>query len=107
MPKLVLKFKDSVLQEIPLNKSCVTIGRTGENDVVINNLGVSRQHARIIQDNDEYTLEDLGSRNGTILNNEEIKHSKLKDKDEIVIGKHTVVFSVEDAADSEDRKSVV
>ena len=60
--------------------------------VVINNLGVSRQHARIIQDGDDFIIEDMGSRNGTVLNNQEVKQSKLKDNDEIMIGKHLVVF---------------
>lgn len=94
MPKLVLKFKDKILQEIALNKPCITIGRTGENDIVINNLGVSRLHAQVIQEGEDFFLEDMGSRNGTTLNNQELKSHKYKldDKDEITIAKHIIHF---------------
>jgi pSer/pThr/pTyr-binding forkhead associated (FHA) protein len=92
MPKLVLKFRDSIIQEIPLSKELTTIGRVPDNDIVINNLGVSRLHAKIIRDGEDYYLEDMGSRNATFLNNQEVKKSKLKDNDEIGIGKHTLVF---------------
>ena len=92
MPKLLLKFRDSVIQEIPLRKPCTTVGRIADNDIVINNLGVSRVHARIVQEGDEYFVEDMESRNATLLNNQEVKRNKLKDKDEIGIGKHILVF---------------
>lgn len=92
MPKLLLKFRDSVLKEIPIKKTCVIIGRTGENDIVINNLGVSRQHAKIFKDGEDFIAEDLGSRNGTLLNEHALDQARLQDKDEIVIGKHTLVF---------------
>ncbi len=92
MPKLVLKFRDNVLREIPVSENPITIGRTEENDIIINNLGVSRKHARISKQDMGYILEDLASRNGTLINNKEIQQSKLQDKDEITIGKHSLIF---------------
>ena len=92
MPKLLVKFRGKVLNEIPIRKSCLTIGRTDENDIVIDNLGVSRQHAKVFRQGDDFVLEDMGSRNGTILNDEIVERCKLQDKDRISIGKHDVVF---------------
>ena len=92
MAKLILRFEAAVLKEIPLEKSAVSIGRLPGNDIVIDNLAVSGYHARLSIDQDQYTLEDLSSLNGTFLNNQRVRRSSLKDGDEIVIGKHTLVF---------------
>jgi len=92
MPKLVLKFRENVLREIPLADIPITIGRTEENDIIINNLGVSRKHARISKQGNEYMLEDLASRNGTLINNKEVQQAKLQDKDDINIGKHNIIY---------------
>lgn len=106
MPKLLLKFRDSTIQEIPIGKDLTTIGRVPDNDIVINNLGVSRLHAKIIKDGEDYYLEDMGSRNATFLNNQEVKKSKLKDKDEIGIGKHTLVFLLHAEVSPEEAAAV-
>lgn len=92
MAKLVLKFRDNILREIPLADKIISIGRTEENDIVINNLGVSRQHARISKHEEDFILEDLSSSNGTLVNNKEVAHHTLNDKDEISIGKHSIIF---------------
>ena len=57
-----------MLQEIPIAKSSITIGRVDKNDIKIENLAVSRQHAQILQDGDRYIMEDLNSLNGTFVN---------------------------------------
>jgi predicted component of type VI protein secretion system len=92
MAKLVLKFEGQVLKEIPLKKSSFSIGRTPGNDVVIDNLAVSGHHARLSVDQDHYIIEDMNSLNGTFLNNQRIRRSTLKEGDEIMIGKHTLVY---------------
>lgn len=92
MAKLVLKFRGNILREVPLSEKTISIGRTDENDIVINNLGVSRQHARITKQDEHFMLEDLSSSNGTLVNNKEVKIHPLVDKDEIVIGKHSLLF---------------
>ena len=95
MAKLILRFEAAVLKEIPLKKTSLSIGRSPGNDVVIDNLAVSGHHARLSIDEDHYVIEDMNSLNGTFLNNQRIRRSTLKDGDEIVIGKHSLVYHEE------------
>ncbi|MBI4460588.1 MAG: FHA domain-containing protein [Acidobacteria bacterium] len=92
MAKLILKYEAAVLKEIPLQKSSLSIGRAAGNDVVIDNLAVSGHHAKLVVEEDHYIVEDMNSLNGTFLNNQRIRRSALKNGDEIVIGKHTLVY---------------
>jgi pSer/pThr/pTyr-binding forkhead associated (FHA) protein len=102
MAKLILKFEAAVLKEIPLKKTSLSIGRSPGNDVVIDNLAVSGHHARLSIDEDHYVLEDMNSLNGTFLNNQRIRRSTLKDGDEIMIGKHSLVYRDEGGVLSRD-----
>ena len=95
MAKLILKFEAAVLKEIPLQKAAITIGRTPGNDVVIDNLAVSGRHARVVLEQGYYAVEDMSSLNGTFLNSQRIRRSTLKNGDQIVIGKHTLIFQDE------------
>ncbi len=97
MAKLILKFEAAVLKEIPLQKAAISIGRTPGNDVVIDNLAVSGRHARVVLEQGYYAVEDMSSLNGTFLNSQRIRRSPLKDGDQIVIGKHTLIFQDEGA----------
>ena len=106
MAKLILKFKDAMLQEIPITKSTVTIGRVDKNDIKIENLAVSRQHAKIVQDGDRYIIEDLNSLNGTFVNEKKVMKGILRNKDEILVGKHTLVFIDEEERPIEMRKDI-
>ena len=83
MVKLVLKFKDVVLEEFPVTRESVTVGRAPDNDIVIDNTLVSRHHVKIVQEGTHYIVEDLGSGNGTLLNGQEVVKETLKDQDEI------------------------
>ena len=109
MPKVVVKFKEAVQNEILLEKEIVTIGRNPGNDICIDNLAVSSFHAKIIKEGNKYIIEDLKSTNGTFLNKKKIVKAALNDNDTIIIGKHTLTFLVpgEDDADKtvEMRKS--
>lgn len=95
MAKLILKFEAAVLKEIPLQKATISVGRAPGNDVVIDNLAVSGHHARLLLDQDHYVVEDMSSLNGTFVNNQRIRRSQLKDGDEIMIGKHSLVYHEE------------
>ena len=95
MAKLILKYEASTLKEIPLRKPSTSIGRTPANDVVIDNLAVSGHHAKLLVEEGRFLVEDLNSLNGTFLNNQRIRKSAIKDGDEILIGKHTLVFKDE------------
>ena len=92
MAKLVLKFDQSVLKEVPLSQGVITIGRLPDNIIHVDNLAVSGHHAKIYWEQDKYVIEDNNSLNGTYLNNRRISKSALKDQDAILIGKHTVSF---------------
>jgi eukaryotic-like serine/threonine-protein kinase len=98
MPKIVLKYNDKVIKEITLTDDVVTIGRKPDNDLVIDNLAVSSHHARIAKLDDGFVIQDTGSTNGIFLNGEKIAQHALKYGDQVMIGKHFVVFQDEAAA---------
>lgn len=96
--KLILKFKDSVISECPLDQEETTIGRKPENTIHIDNLAVSGHHARVLKIGNKAIVEDLGSTNGTMVNNQQITKHILKHGDTITIGKHTLTYvALEDA----------
>ena len=101
MAKLYLKFENSLLKEIRLNQAPTTIGRLPDNTVQIDNLAVSGHHARITWENDHYEIEDLGSLNGTYVNNGRVSKVRLRHSDVVKIGKHAIEFSNEGAAPAE------
>jgi pSer/pThr/pTyr-binding forkhead associated (FHA) protein len=95
MAKLYLKFEQAVLKEFALSEGVVTIGRLPDNLIQVDNLAVSGHHAKIYWEADHFTLEDNNSLNGTFVNNRRISKTVLKDGDEVLIGKHTVLFKDE------------
>jgi pSer/pThr/pTyr-binding forkhead associated (FHA) protein len=95
MAKLILSLDGSVIREIPLNKDRVTIGRKPQNDIPIENLAVSGEHACIVTILDDSFLEDLGSTNGTLVNGNPIKKHILQNNDVIEIGKYKMKYVVE------------
>ena len=73
MIKLILKLKDTQIEEFNLEKNLITIGRSKENDVAVDNIAVSRKHAQIeLKEGTKYVLRDLQSSNGTFLNGVQI-----------------------------------
>jgi pSer/pThr/pTyr-binding forkhead associated (FHA) protein len=99
MPKILIKFEDSVLKVIETNRDRITIGRNVRNDIQIDNLAVSNFHARLEKHLGHYYMEDLDSTNGTFINDRRISKWALNDNDAVTIGKHTLVFLM----DGEDR----
>jgi len=75
--KLILKFGDSILGEYPLDKETLTIGRKPNNDITVENLAVSGQHARVITILQDSFLEDLNSTNGSYVNGKLIHERKM------------------------------
>jgi hypothetical protein len=92
MVRLLLKFNAAIIKELPFSKGEVSIGRKTDNDIVIDNPAVSGHHARIVQQGNEYILEDLNSTNGTFLRDRKVLKAPLRDKDEIGVAKHILVF---------------
>jgi pSer/pThr/pTyr-binding forkhead associated (FHA) protein len=99
MARLVLSLDGVVLREVSLSKERTTVGRRSHNDVVIDNLAVSGEHAVIFQSGGESYLEDLGSTNGTTVNGQPIKKHLLQSGDMIEIGKYRLRFLADGDAD--------
>lgn len=93
MPKLVLKFGNSLLKEMAVGVKEVSIGRSPDNAMVIDNPAVSHYHARVFNEEGRLMLEDFGSLNGTFVNGQRVKMVTLKPGDSVAIGKHTIIVS--------------
>src|SRR3990172_12552428 len=95
MPLLRVEQKHEKPYDIELEKENFSIGRSSANDLTFNNLSLSRHHARIIKRDDNYFVEDSGSRNGTFLNGIRIRQaSPLKNEDVIQLGEITLRFLI-------------
>ena len=92
MPKLIVSIDGVVVKEVQLTKDRSTIGRRPYNDVVIDNLAVSGEHAVIQMAGGAASLEDLGSTNGTYVNGKSVKRHTLADDDVIEVGKYKLKF---------------
>lgn len=96
MARLILSMDGLVLKEIPLNKERLTIGRRPLNDIQIDNLGISGEHATIVTILNDSFLEDLNSTNGTLVNGQAIQKHVLKNNDIIELGKYKLKFMTEE-----------
>ena len=92
MAKLILSVDGTVLKEITLNKERTTLGRKPHNDIPVDNLAVSGEHAAIITILNDSFIEDLNSTNGTLVNGKPIKKHFLQNNDVIEIGKHKLKY---------------
>jgi len=92
MAKLILSMDGLVLKEIPLSKERTTIGRKPHNDIQIDNLAVSGEHAVIVTILNDCFLEDLGSTNGTLVNGNPVKKHFLQNNDVVELGKYRLKF---------------
>ena len=95
MAKLVLSMETTMLKEIPLIKERTTIGRKPHNDIQIDNLAISGEHAVVITILKDSFLEDLGSTNGTFVNGQPVKKHFLKNGDTIELGKYRLKYVAE------------
>lgn len=92
MPEIVIKFNDKVIERVVTEKKRVSIGRTKDNDIVLENRGVSRKHAQIEFNADAAVIIDNESLNGTFVNNRRVAEELLRDNDVITIGKYALEF---------------
>ena len=92
MAKLIMSLDNAVIREVPLDKERVTIGRKAHNDIQIDNLAVSGEHALIVTILNDSFLEDLGSTNGTLVNGNPVKKHILQTNDVVEIGKYKLKY---------------
>ena len=98
MSKLVVFLPDGRLVDVKLERERVTIGRRADNDLCLPYPAVSGEHAAVVTILADSFLEDLGSTNGTLVNGKAVAKHFLRDRDHIDIGKHKIVYVVDDAA---------
>jgi pSer/pThr/pTyr-binding forkhead associated (FHA) protein len=92
MPKMIVSIDGVVIKEVQLTKDRTTLGRRPYNDIVIDNLAVSGEHAVLQMSGAEVYLEDLNSTNGTYVNGKAVKKQLLQNNDTIEIGKYKIKF---------------
>ena len=93
MPTVSLFFKDKILANYQISKGdTLLVGRNKINDIVVDNLAVSAQHAKIESDGNGFLYVDLQSENGSFVRDQLITSYWLNDGDTITIGKHKLKF---------------
>ncbi|MFO0573131.1 MAG: FHA domain-containing protein [Polyangia bacterium] len=90
--RLIVVSTNFARQEFPLDKAAVVIGRTDDNDVVLNHRSISRHHAKIVRENDHFHISDLQSANGVRVNGEEYGKVELRKGDLIDLGHVRLIF---------------
>ena len=101
MGKLVVSLDGVVIKEVQITKDKTTLGRRPYNDIVIDNLAVSGEHAVLQMVGADVFIEDLNSTNGTYINGKAIKKQLLAHNDTVEIGKYKIKYLVEDGTDYE------
>jgi pSer/pThr/pTyr-binding forkhead associated (FHA) protein len=92
MPKMIVSIDGVVIKEIQISKDRITMGRRPYNDIVIDNLAVSGEHAAVLTQGNEVYIEDLGSTNGTYISGKAVKRQLLQNGDTIEVGKYKIKF---------------
>jgi len=107
MPKMIVSIDGVVIKEVQLTKDRTTLGRRPYNDIVIDNLAVSGEHAVLAMSGQEVYLEDLNSTNGTYINGKAVKKQLLANNDTVEIGKYKIKFIHEQPAFAGSEKTVI
>ena len=106
MPKMIVSIDGVVIKEVQLTKDRTSLGRRPYNDIVIDNLAVSGEHAVLQMSGAEVHVEDLNSTNGTYVNGKAVKKQLLQNSDTVEIGKYKIKY-VNEAADAGFEKTMM
>lgn len=106
MPKMIVSIDGVVIKEVQLTKDRTSLGRRPYNDIVIDNLAVSGEHAVLQMSGNEVHLEDLNSTNGTYVNGKAVKKQLLLNNDTVEIGKYKIKY-INEVADAGFEKTMV
>lgn len=101
MGKLVVSLDGVVIKEVQITKDKTTLGRRPYNDIVIDNLAVSGEHAVLQMVGQDVFIEDLNSTNGTYINGKAVKKQLLQHNDTVEIGKYKIKYLLEESSDYE------
>jgi hypothetical protein len=101
MGKLVVSLDGVVIKEVQVTKDKTTLGRRPYNDIVIDNLAVSGEHAVLQMVGNDVFIEDLNSTNGTYINGKAVKKQLLAHNDTVEIGKYKIRYLADDPAEYE------
>ncbi|MDB5881902.1 MAG: hypothetical protein JWP43_1780 [Ramlibacter sp.] len=107
MPKMIVSIDGVVIKEVQLTKDRTTLGRRPYNDIVIDNLAVSGEHAVLQMSGNEVYLEDLNSTNGTYVNGKAVKKQLLQNNDTVEIGKYKIKYLNEAAGPSFEKTMII
>lgn len=92
MPNIHIMSSDGRIYNFPIIKDLITIGRNSDSDIIFNDNTVSRNHAQIVKTDEGYFINDLGSFNGTKLNERSIQSALLRNDDQIKVGLNKITF---------------
>ncbi len=95
MPEIIVKYEDKIIERVVSEKKRLSIGRTPDNDIILENRGVSRKHAQIEFNDNAAVIIDNESLNGTFVNNRKVTEEILHDNDTITIGKYSLIYRTE------------
>jgi hypothetical protein len=98
LPRLILRIDDRLVNRRPLGP-VVTIGRRPDNTIVIDSPAASSHHACVTLEGQDFILEDLGSTNGTFVNDARVSRQTLRHGDVVRIGDHTLEFDAKHGGD--------
>ncbi len=93
---LIVRRGPAAGTKFTLDGDVVTVGRHPQSDIFLNDITVSRRHAELHRAGTRYTVQDLGSLNGTYVNRSRVDQSKLASGDELQIGKFRLLFLSKD-----------
>ncbi len=107
MPKMIVSIDGVVIKEVQLTKDRTTLGRRPYNDVVIDNLAISGEHAVFQMSGNDVFIEDLNSTNGTYVNGKAAKKQQLVNGDTVEVGKYKIKFIGEAVSDGFEKTMMV
>ncbi len=98
MAKLILSLAGEYVEEYKLLQETTRIGRRPHNEIAVDHLAISGEHAWCGKKNHQYVLQDLDSTNGTTVNGQRVTRHLLQDGDQVRIGKHIFRFCLDNKA---------
>ena len=107
MPRMIVSIDSVVIKEVELTKERTTLGRRPYNDIVIDNLAVSGEHAVIHMADDGVEIEDVGSTNGTYVNAMAVTRQELRNGDIVEVGKYKIRFLQEAEGENFEKTMLV